>query len=87
VTIPEGLYLAGFGIVLIGIGILALAIFLLSAKSKGKGNVKGGGVVIIGPVPIVFGTDKKSVKTVLLLSIVLTVLLLITFIVGYILMR
>ncbi|NIQ06235.1 MAG: DUF131 domain-containing protein, partial [Candidatus Korarchaeota archaeon] len=38
---------------------------------------RGGGAVIIGPFPIVFGTDKESVRTLLLLSIALIVLLLV----------
>ena len=29
-----------------------------------KGKVQGAGVIMIGPIPIIFGTDKKSVKTV-----------------------
>ncbi len=41
--------------------------------------------MIIGPVPIVFGTDKKALKTVLTLSIVLTLLLLAVTIISYIL--
>ena len=44
---------------------------------KGGGKVRGGGAVIIGPFPIVFGTDKESVKVLLLLSIALIVLLLV----------
>lgn len=86
-TTPEILYTAGFALILVGIGILALAILLLSIKSVGKSKVKGGGAVIIGPVPIIFGTDKKSLKTILLLSIALTVLLFVVFIVEYLLLR
>ncbi len=86
-TTPEILYSTGFALILIGVGILALAILLLSIRSAGKGKVKGGGAVIIGPVPIIFGTDKKSLKTFLVLSIALTVLLLVVFIVEYFLLR
>jgi uncharacterized protein (TIGR00304 family) len=49
--------------------------------SKGKGKVRAGGAIIIGPVPIIFGTDRKSLKTILLLSITLTVLLIILFVI------
>jgi uncharacterized protein (TIGR00304 family) len=54
--------------------IVATALIVLSKKRK-KGNVKGAGAIIIGPIPIVFSTDKESLKTVLLLSIGLTALL------------
>ena len=73
--------------ILAGVVIIAVAVFLLSVRGAGKGKVRGGGAVIIGPIPIIFGTDKKSLKTVLLMSLVLTVLLLIIMIVHYLLLR
>jgi uncharacterized protein (TIGR00304 family) len=81
------LFLAGFALIVVGVLIVVLALLLVSVRSAGKGKVRGGGAVIIGPVPIVFGTDKKSLKTILLLSIVLTALALVVFIVNYLLAR
>lgn len=77
----------GIALIFAGILIIILAVLLLSIRSAGKGKFKGGGAVIIGPVPIIFGTDKKSLKTVLVLSLVLTVLLLVVIIVQYLLLR
>jgi uncharacterized protein (TIGR00304 family) len=65
------LIVAGFLITLIAV------LFSFFAVSKGKSRVKGGGAIIIGPFPIIFGTDKESVKILLVLSIVLVVLLLV----------
>jgi uncharacterized protein (TIGR00304 family) len=56
--------------------IVAIALILLSKSGK-TGKARGGGVIIVGPIPIVFGTDKQSLKTILLLSIVLTTLLIV----------
>lgn len=68
----------GSTFIFVGVIIIVIAIVLMFfSNSKGKGKVRGGGAIIIGPVPIVFGTDKKSLKTVLLLGIALTVLLII----------
>ena len=75
----------GVALILVGVFIIAIVMFLLSVKSAGKGKVRGGGAVIIGPVPIIFGTDRKSLKTVLLLSIVLTILLIVVMVVYYLL--
>lgn len=78
--------LFGLGIALIFAGILItlIAVILLFVSSvRGKGEVKGGGAIIIGPFPIVFGTDKESIKTVLLLSITLTTLLIIVTVIFY----
>lgn len=78
--------LMSFGLMLIVLGmiIVFLALFLVFFEKGGRGKVSGGGALIIGPIPIVFGTDKKALKAVLSLSIVLTLLLLILMIVNYV---
>jgi uncharacterized protein (TIGR00304 family) len=70
-TVGVVLILAGFVAFFVG------GLLLFFRALRGKGRVKGGGLVMIGPFPIVFGTDKESVKAFLLLSIVLIVLVLI----------
>jgi uncharacterized protein (TIGR00304 family) len=82
------LYGIGIGLFFAGILVVFLAIILLFVSGlKGEGRVKGGGAIIIGPVPIIFGTDKKSIKTVLLLSITLTILLIVLVVVSYLVSR
>lgn len=65
------LLFAGFVIAFVAV------ILLVITAMKGKGKVRGGGAVIIGPFPVVFGTDKESVKVLLLLSIALITLMLV----------
>ena len=68
----------GVMLVFTGFVITFIAVLLwIFMTVKGGGKVRGGGAVIIGPFPIVFGTDKESVKVLLLLSIALIVLLLV----------
>ncbi len=81
------LYALGIVFIFVGILLIVVAIILFSASVVRKGEVKGGGAIIIGPVPIIFGTDKKSLKTVLLLSLAITVMLLVTLIVYYLVFR
>jgi len=81
------LYALGLTLVFVGVLVIVLAVLLLSVLNGKNGKVKGGGAVIIGPVPIVFGTDKESLRTVVLLSLVLTVLLVVAMIVYYFLLR
>ncbi len=68
------------GIILMVLGMLVLFIGMLarSVNSSGgsKSEVKGGAVILIGPVPIVFGTDAESAKTVLILAIILMLIVL-----------
>ena len=81
------LFAVGFALIFIGVLVVIVAVLLLSIKSAKSGKVRAGGAVIIGPVPIIFGTDKKSLKTVLLLSLGLTILLLVVVVVYYLLLR
>jgi uncharacterized protein (TIGR00304 family) len=81
------LYALGIVLVFVGVLIIIIAVVLLFVSGAKKGKVKGGGAIIIGPVPIIFGTDKKSLKTVLLLSLALTVMLVVAMVVYYLLLR
>ncbi|MFQ6073828.1 MAG: DUF131 domain-containing protein [Candidatus Bathyarchaeia archaeon] len=84
----EQLWNIGLFLVLVGFFVTFIAaVLLLFTAFKGKGKVKGGGAVIIGPFPIIFGTDKESVKILLLLSIVLVVLLLVLMAFSHVLSR
>ena len=57
-------YAIGIVLVIVGVVVIVAAIIRAStAAAKEKGKVRGAGVIMIGPIPIIFGTDKKSVKT------------------------
>jgi uncharacterized protein (TIGR00304 family) len=73
----EQLWNIGVILVLAGFFVTFTAAILLFFTAFKKGKVKGGGAIIIGPFPIIFGTDKESVKILLLLSIILIALLLV----------
>ncbi len=81
------LYALGIALIFIGVLIIIIAVILISVSGGKKSKVKGGGAILIGPIPIIFGTDKKSLKTVLLLSLALTVMLVVAMIVYYLLLR
>ncbi len=65
----------GFILVLVGMLIILLGII------KGSSRVEGGGVVVIGPIPIVFGTNIKVTKMLMILAIVLMLLTIFLFII------
>ena len=66
------LFTIGMLLVLAGFGVAILAFIVAILKSaRGTGQARGGGVVMIGPVPIIFGTDRESTKTLVLLAIAL----------------
>lgn len=80
-------YALGIVLVIIGILVIVAAIVFASKGKSNKGNMRGAGVIMIGPIPIIFGTDKKSVKTVLALALALTVVALIIITINYWLLR
>jgi len=69
------LFAVAFVIVLLGI--------LLIVLSALRGGVKaeGGAVVIVGPLPIVFGTSERVTKALLIAAVILTALSILLFLV------
>jgi uncharacterized protein (TIGR00304 family) len=80
-------YALGLMLVVVGIIIIVLAIILVSTLGAGRGKVKSAGVIMLGPIPIIFGTDKKSVEVVLALSVALTIAVIIAIVTYYWLLR
>ena len=72
--------LIGVAIVLVGF----LVVFLATAMSgrpsqegeREEARVRGGGVIIIGPIPIIFGSDAKWASVAIVLAVVLVVIVL-----------
>jgi uncharacterized protein (TIGR00304 family) len=71
------LVFAGFLIVFVAV------LLMFFTATRGKGKFEGGGAVIIGPFPIVFGTDRESLKILLLLSMTLVILVLVVTVVFH----
>ncbi len=83
---PDWTTLVIFGMILIMLGFFLVAAGMMRSAKESEGledsalketreeRIKGGGVILIGPVPIVFGTDKKDVPLLMLLAIVLMLL-------------
>jgi len=80
-------YALGVTLVIVGIIVIVAVIILASIGGVKKGKVRSAGVVMIGPIPIIFGTDKKSVKAIMALALALTILVLIITVVYYWLLR
>lgn len=80
-------YALGVALIFVGVLVIVVAVVLLFVSGAGRGKVKGGGAIMIGPVPIIFGTDKGSLRTVLLLSLAVTVMLVVAMVVYYLLLR
>ncbi len=83
---PDWDFLIAIGIILIipGFFLAAFGMMRAAKESAGSGStptgeskeekIKGGGVILIGPVPVVFGTDKRYALILIILAIVLMLL-------------
>ncbi len=70
--------LAGIIAIVVGIAVIFIA---TATSSRGRGDrseVKTAGVVMIGPIPIIFGNDTRWVIVAIVLAIVLLALGLLT---------
>ena len=70
---------AGIVVILAGILVLLLATFLggreesKDEREETRTEVKGGGVIMIGPIPIIFGSDPKWTSIAIVLAIILVI--------------
>ncbi len=70
----SALFETGLLLVFIGLVLAFIAAFVLMLRGPRTGSkVRGGGIVMLGPFPIIFGTDRESVKALILLSILLMI--------------
>ena len=77
----------GIALVVAGIIFILAAVVFASWRGAKEGKAEAAGVIMIGPIPIIFGTDKKVVKEVIALAIALAVIVLILMILNYWLYR
>ncbi len=80
-------YILGITLVVVGIVVIVAAVIRASLGNEKKRETHTSGVIMIGPFPIVFGTGKKSLKEVLILTLALAVVALIVMIVYYLFLR
>jgi len=62
--------LLAFILVVVGVMLIIADAARGKGGEEGRGNAKYGGVIVIGPVPIVFGNDSSVVKWAIVLTIV-----------------
>jgi len=48
--------------------------FLVAVATGVRGRTRGGGAILIGPIPIVFGTDRKIMELLVAFTVALLIL-------------
>lgn len=77
--------LVTIGIALVFIGMIVIIAGFMAAAvktSKAGGRVEGGGIVFIGPIPIVWGTSKGITQAMLILALAISIILLILYLIA-----
>jgi uncharacterized protein (TIGR00304 family) len=67
----------GFMLIIFGFVLAFLVMIVMAFRGAGNsGKTRSAGLILIGPIPIIFGNDKESVKVVMVLAIILIALVL-----------
>lgn len=75
----------GFTLIIIGFILVFLSVIIMMIFAvKGGGEVKGGGAVLIGPFPLIFGS-KEFIKYSFILLIIMVIFALILMIIPFML--
>lgn len=77
------LILLGFIMIFLAVLLIFLRILKGSGKEEFKAEKHGGAVVMIGPFPIVFASDPKTAKVLIILAIILTTILIVLTLISY----
>ncbi|WP_455367638.1 TIGR00304 family membrane protein [[Eubacterium] cellulosolvens] len=83
----SNLFNIGLFLILAGIFLIIILTIIMFHSAGAYGQVKGGGIIMIGPLPIIFGTDKGSVRNLIILALVLMVISILIFYLPSILVR
>ena len=70
----NSIILLGFIVVILGILMIFIGTALQSSSNDSKTEVHTGGVILIGPIPIIFGNDKTLVLYGVIFAVILMVL-------------
>ena len=65
-------------LVIMGFILAAIAVIIMAASGVAlNGKHRAAGILLIGPIPIMFGTDRESVKILAVLAVVLILIVLV----------
>jgi uncharacterized protein (TIGR00304 family) len=67
--LKRNMELIGLSLILIGIFAIVIGILILAFSKSTK--VEGGGVVLIGPFPIIFGSSERIIYIVLAITLII----------------
>ncbi|RSN67460.1 DUF131 domain-containing protein [Candidatus Korarchaeum cryptofilum] len=73
----------GVVILMLIVAFLLILMGFILLSLGGEREIRGGGVLIIGPLPIIFGTDQRVAKGLIILALILTIVTFMIFVMGW----
>jgi uncharacterized protein (TIGR00304 family) len=64
----------GFAVVILGIFLIFIGTALQSSSNDSKTEIHTGGVILIGPIPIIFGNDRTLILFGVIFAIIIMIL-------------
>ncbi len=82
--LSEKMVWLGFFLVFLGIVVIICSVLYMAIKTgKDEANIEAGGVIFIGPIPIIWGSSKEMTKLMLVIGVIIGALLLLFYVLNY----
>ncbi|MEM3616283.1 MAG: DUF131 domain-containing protein [Candidatus Methanomethylicia archaeon] len=65
------------GLIFVIIGVITIFLGVIITLMRRKGEVEGGGIIIIGPFPILWGTSSKILRILSIITLLFIILIVI----------
>lgn len=70
------LSIIGIGLIIAGLIIISYVMLRFNRHTKeNRSEERGGVIIMIGPIPIIFGTDKEAIREVIVLTLIFSLIL------------
>ena len=70
----NSIILMGFAVLILGILLIFIGTALQSSSNDSKTEIHTGGVILIGPIPIIFGNDRTLILFGVIFAIIIMIL-------------
>ncbi len=70
----NSIILIGFAVIIIGFLLIFIGTALQSSSGSSKTEINTGGVILIGPIPIIFGNDRGLIVFAVIFAVILMVI-------------
>ncbi|ARM75660.1 TIGR00304 family membrane protein [Acidianus manzaensis] len=82
--IQLGIMLILLGFLIVFLGIIYDTFFRNKEEGENQNKTEAGGIILIGPIPIIFGSSKKIEKWMIIVALVIVIIMAIIYLLNFI---